>query len=450
MIASARKAAYDVLRRIELHSAHSDDALHSGTVSCLEDRDRNLVTEITYGALRWQGWLDYVLGRAISRSWDTVDPEIRILLRLSLYQMSCMDRIPDHASINDAVELAKCSLKPGAARFVNGVLRKLSRQRPWVAPEFCRDCPMWTRVSMPRWLWERWEARFGTDRACEYALSLNRPPRAAFRLRGKGEPTPSSQPVEPRTLGDGEKESRSFFPMPGMIRSELVPEAYLVDEGKLLHIYNDQRIQDEASQLIPHLLGTVDGARVWDACAAPGGKSAILVERCGPSGWVISSDRDPDRAHLILDKLSGCGGARSDVLIADAEFPFPFRIRFDAVLADVPCSGLGTLRRNPEIKWRLQEEQLLELGLRERRLLDAVAGAVRTGGMLLYSTCSTEPEENELVVEEFLRSHPEFRLQKPSFPCGIDDWLDLKGMFRSFPSSRLWDGFFAALMVRTA
>lgn len=450
MIAPARKAAYDLLRHIELDSAHSDDMLGSETVSCLEVRDRNLVTEITYGTLRWQGWLDYVLRRAISRSWDTVDPEVRILLRLSLYQMSCMDRIPDHASINDAVELAKHSLKPGAARFVNGVLRKLGRQRPWVAPEFHRDCPMWARASMPRWLWERWEARFGTDRAYEYALSLNRPPRAAFRWCERREQTPPCQPVDPKTMSDGVKGSRFSFSIPGTLRSELVPGAYLVEEGKPLHTNSDRRIQDEASQLIPHLFGTVDGARVWDACAAPGGKSAILLERCGPSGWVISSDRDPNRARRMLDKLSSCGGARSDVLIADAEFPFPFRIRFDAVLADVPCSGLGTLRRNPEIKWRLQEEQLPELGLRERRLLDAVAGAVRTGGMLLYSTCSTEPEENELVVEEFLRSHPEFRLQKPSFPSGIDDRLDLKGMFRSFPSSRLWDGFFAALMVRTA
>jgi len=450
MIAPARRAAYELLRRIELHSAHSDDVLHSETVSCLEDRDRNLVTEITYGALRWQGWLDYVLGSVISRSWDTVDPEIRILLRLSLYQMSHMDRIPDHASINDAVELAKRSFKPGAARFVNGVLRKLSRQRLWVTPQFHRDCPMWNRVSMPRWLWERWETRFGTDRTCEYALSLNRPARAAYRLRGKREQGPSSQPLEPRTPGDEGKESRPLSPMSGVTRSELVPETYLVNEGKFLNLNSEGRFQDEASQLIPHLFGAVEGACVWDACAAPGGKSAILLERCGTSGWVISSDLDPSRARRMLDKLSGLGGARSDVLVADAGSPFPFRTRFDAVLADVPCSGLGTLRRNPEIKWRLQEDQLPELSRRERQLLEAVAEAVRIDGMLLYSTCSTEPEENELVVEEFLRSHPEFRIQQPSFPPGIDDWLDPKGMFRSFPSPRLWDGFFAALMVRTA
>jgi 16S rRNA (cytosine967-C5)-methyltransferase len=449
MIAPARKVAHGILRLIELRGAHSDEALHSESVSCLENRDRNLVMELTYGVLRWQGWLDYVLGKAISRSWDTVDPEVRTLLRLGLYQMSCMDRIPDHALINDTVELAKHSCRPGAGRFVNGVLRKLSRQRPWVAPEFHRDCPIWARISMPRWLWERWEARFGTDRACEYALSLNQAPRAAFRLREKVE-GPGNQPAEARTVSDEGREYRSHPPMPGVIRSELVPEAYLVEEGRLRYVSNGQWVQDEASQLIPHLFGPVEGACVWDACAAPGGKSAILLERCGPSGWVISSDLDPHRARRMRAKLTGCGGARSDVLIADAESPFPFRIFFDAVLADVPCSGLGTLRRNPEIKWRLQEEQLFEFGLRARRLLGAVAGAVRIGGRVLYSTCSTEPEENELVVGEFLRSHPEFSLQKPLAPSGIDEWLDQKGMFRSFPSTRPWDGFFAALMVRTA
>jgi 16S rRNA (cytosine967-C5)-methyltransferase len=149
-------------------------------------------------------------------------------------------------------------------------------------------------------------------------------------------------------------------------------------------------------------------------------------------------------------KLNRCGVARSDVLIADARFPSPFRILFDAVLADVPCSGLGTLRRNPEIKWRLQEAHLLEFGLKARWLIEAIAGAARIGGKLLYSTCSTEPEENEIVVEEFLCSHPEFRLEKPSAPLKIGDWLDQRGMFRSFPSTRPWDGFFAALMVRTA
>lgn len=427
MIAPARQSAFDLSCRIELQSAHADDVLSSETVSSLEPRDRNLATEITYGTLRWRAWLDYILASAIARPWESVEPKARILLRLSLYQMSRMDRVPDHAVTNDAVELARHHLRAGAARFVNGVLRNLGRQRPWTAPDFHRDCPVWMRVSLPRWLWDRWEARFGVDRTCEYALSLNRPPQTAFRWSGS-------------ILGQD---------LPDVRPSDLVPGAFLVEDTKQRHGAGGRRIQDEASQLIPHLFGPLDGSRVWDACAAPGGKSAILMERCGPSGWVVSSDLDLERARRLLATLAKGTGAPSGVLVADARAELPFRIHFDAALADVPCSGLGTMRRNPEIKWRFQPEWLPEMGRKQGRLLDSIAGAVRKGGLLLYSTCSTEPEENEDVVHGFLHSHPEFSILKPAFPAGIETWLDHEGFFRSFPSARLWDGFFAALMTRT-
>lgn len=427
MIAPARLAAYELLHRIELQQEHTDDALNSEVMGHLEPRDRNLVTEIVYGTLRWRGWLDYILESAIARDWEAVEYNARILLRLSLYQMSRMDRVPDHAVIHNAVELAKMHLHRRGSGFVNGVLRNLGRQRPWLARDFHRDCPTHVRVSLPAWLWVRWEQRFGTDGACEYAVSLNRQPLAAFRLR------------EASKLGQVYPDAQA---------SDLVPGAFLLEEGKRRNDAQSLRFQDEASQLIPHLLGGIDGARVWDACAAPGGKSAILMERCGLSGWLISSDLDPMRTLRMREVLKGCLGSRVDVLVADARAPLPFRESFDAVLADVPCSGLGTLRRNPDIKWRIKPEWLASLGQKQGQLLDAMAGAVRKGGRLLYSTCSTESEENEDVVERFLHSHPEFCLEKPAFPPGVETWLDSEGRFRSYPSARLWDGFFAALMRR--
>lgn len=424
VIAPARETAYDLLCRIELQLAHSDDVLNSAAVSSLEPRDRNLVTQLVYGTLRWQSWLDYILARASARPWTSVHRKARIILRMSLYQMARMDRVPDHAVINDAVELAKRDLRTGAAGFLNGVLRNLGRLRPWERSDFHRDCPIWIRVSLPRWLWRRWEARFGSDRAAEYALSLNQPPRAAFRCcaTGSHEPHPAS---------------------------ELVPGAFLVEQGRSLPSGQSIHAQDEASQLVPYLFGSVTGARVWDACAAPGGKSAVLRDACGPDGWVIASDLDPTRTERARARLTHCGAARCDVLVADARASSPFRILFDAVLADVPCSGLGTLRRNPEIKWRFRPESLADLGRRQILLLDSVAAAVRNGGLLLYSTCSTEPEENEFVVRDFLRSHPGIRLMRPESPSGIEAWLDRDGMFRSYPNARLWDGFFAALMTRS-
>ena len=427
MIGPAREAAYELLCRVEMDLAHSDDVLNSEVVSRLDPRDRNLATEIVYGTLRWRGWLDYILESAVAGSWRSVGPETKILLRMTLYQISRMDRVPDHAAIHDGVELAKRGRKPRAPGFVNGVMRNLARLRPWTAADFHRDSPMWARVSLPRWLWKRWQERFGADRAFEFALSLNRPPRAAFQS-GSELPAAGNSPS-------------------GFVPSELVPGAFLAEEGHS-GLTGVGWFQDEASQLLPYLFGPLEGARIWDACAAPGGKTAILLERCGPRGCVVSSDMDMKRALRMADALQNRAGGRSGIVVADAVVAPPFRVGFDAVLADVPCSGLGTLRRNPEIRWRVKPGQLMEYSKRQGRLLESVSAAVRRGGMLLYSTCSTEPEENEMVVNRFLQAHPEFHIRKPAFPAEIGSWLDARGLFRSYPGGRLWDGFFAALMDR--
>jgi 16S rRNA (cytosine967-C5)-methyltransferase len=427
-VAPARQAAYDLLRRIEREGEHSDDLLHSEAIAELTPRDRDLVTEIVYGTLRWRAWLDYILRGAIAGRWARVGIDCKILLRLSLYQMSRMDRVPDHAITHEAVNLAKEHLKSRAASgFVNAVLRGLGRRRPWTAPDFWRDCPPWIRVSLPRWLWDRWCERYGTDRTCEYALALNRPSRSAMRL---------SEKIAPGVIPQG------------WVPSDLVPNAYIPGSGADPLLPKAHPLMDEASQLIPHLFGPLGGATIWDACAAPGGKTVILRDQGGVSGWVVSSDLRYARARKMKELLPSSGNRRCSLVVADAGFAPPFPACFDAVLADVPCSGLGTLRRNPEIKWRFQPSRLAELSSRQGMILQSVAGAVRKGGRLLYSTCSTEPEENEGIIRDFLRSNPGFALATPDFPHGIERWLDAFGMFRSFPATRVWDGFFAALMVR--
>lgn len=430
MPAPARRVAFDLLCRIELEGLFSDDAVNSPPVARLESRDRHLTTELVMGTLRWQGRLDHVLSKACSRPWKKVDPQLRILLRMSLYQMWQMDRIPDHALVNDAVEMAKRSAGIGAGSLINGILRRLARERPWEQPG-CDDAyAAWDRVSLSKWLWERWAARFGPARAQEYALSLNEIPRTAFRAFG----TPAADPAL------------------DIEASALVPGAQVLRSGRwdacggMIHA---ERIQDEASQLIPHLLGPITGRTIWDACAAPGGKSAILLENAGADGFVLSSDLSRPRASRIARTLSGTRGARSGIAIVDAAKLPPFRIQFDAVLADVPCSGLGTLRRNPEIKWRMKPDQPASFRPAQESILASVSSAVKPGGLLLYSTCSTEPEENEDVVSSFLEHNPEFRLVRPSHPAGVEAFLDGSGYLRTFPSTHLWDGFFAALLVRT-
>jgi len=396
MIASARRICFQLLCRIEFQSAFSDAILYSPTVTRLDQRDRNLVTEIFYGTLRWQGWLDHVLAPLCSRPWEEVDDKVKILLRMSLYQMAKMDRVPPHAVIHNAVELAKREQK-GSGNFVNGVLRRLNRWRPWIQKMYLQKLPLWVQVSLPEWLWNRWSSRYGIGTAREYALSLNSPPQTS--------------------------------------EEELVAG-------------NESWIMDESSRVIPYLFGSVEGKRIWDACAAPGGKSAILHRNCGPAGMVVSSDLRVHRARRMMQNLRDVIGEEPAVLVLDATRPSPFCRPFDSVLADVPCSGLGTLRQNPEIKWRFNPAKLTELQGIQLEILGSVAREVRVGGSLLYSTCSTEPEENEQVIEEYLRSHPEFSLVRPSHPAGIGSFLDDRGIFRSYPALRSWDGFFAALMLR--
>jgi 16S rRNA (cytosine967-C5)-methyltransferase len=235
--------------------------------------------------------------------------------------------------------------------------------------------------------------------------------------------------------------------------SDLVPGAYTVPGGETEGSYLQTlsgRIQDEASQLIPHLLGNILGWKIWDVCAAPGGKSAILREKCGGSGMVVSTDSSLSRAKKILSVVPGTTDSGAAVAVADARYSPPFLKSFDAVLADVPCSGLGTLRRNPDIKWRFKPERLLILQQLQQSILNSVSTLVRPGGFLLYSTCSVEPEENENVVCAFLAGNPEFALIRPEHPPGVEALLDERGFLRTYPGTRLWDGFFAALMERAS
>ncbi len=424
MISPARKFSYQLLSQIETRQVFSDDALNSEKMNMLDVRDRHFTTQVVYGTLRWQALLDYLLAKASSMPWQEVEPGARILLRMSLFQMWQMDRVPDHALVNDAVELAKRELGKGIERFVNGILRHLGRTRLWTNSEIMNAAPAWMRASLPQWLWDRWSARFGESAAAEFALSLNRVPQPAFRIDNG-----NAKPLRIES-----------------VHSDLVPGAAIRTAGGDDR-ERDLQYQDEASQLIPYLLGSISGLRIWDACAAPGGKTAILNSLCGERGIVVASDLRHERV-LRMAGLIKRQQQKPEMLVADASKPAPFRSCFDAVVADVPCSGLGTLRRNPEIKWHFVPNYFAPLQQTQIRILESVSGAVKVGGLLLYSTCSTEPEENENVIESFLRAHPDFSLELPSSPPGVGKCTGRDKMVRTFPSARLWDGFFAALLQR--
>ena len=425
MISPARIIAFSLIERIEERRLNSDDAVNDPEMERLDPRDRHLAAEIIYGVLRLRAALDWMLAERSSRAWKEIAPKAKIILRMSLYQLWKLDRIPDHALVNDAVEMTKRELGTGVSRYINGILRGFTRQRP--QDGMFDKAPEYAQVSLPPWLWARWRKRFGRRIAKEYALSLLSHPRAAFRI-GCGASCPSINTL---------------------IQSNIVPGAFFAGGGECGEGLPAQAyFQDEASQLIPWLAGPLKPrVSVWDACGAPGGKSAVFASMPCEGMFLVSSDGNPKRVEHLRNVLRE-SGAPALVLAADARFSPPFRFMFDLVCADVPCSGLGTLRRNPEIKWRIRPEDFKGLAETQSRILAGVSTHVRPGGLLLYSTCSTEPEENERVIENFLETHTDFRLQAPESPVGIERWTGSDMMARTFPSRRLWDGFFAALLAR--
>ena len=432
MFSPARNLAFRLLERIEKRRINSDAAVNDPEMERFDARDRHLAAEIIYGVLRRRGTLDWLLAERSSHPWKEIAPKAKIILRMSLYQLWMMDRIPDYALVNDAVELAKRELGPGVSRYVNGLLRGLTRLRPWAEKDWLDKAPEYAQISLPPWLWERWRKRFGRAAAKEFALSLLSPPRAAFRF-GANVQVPELKIAEADSLE----------------QSDMVPGAFFAaDEDRANGLPQGVYFQDEASQLIPWLAGPLStGIKVWDACAAPGGKSAVFAGMPCEGMFLVSSDMNPRRIERLRGVLRGIA-AEPLVLAADARIPPPFCSGFDLVCADVPCSGLGTLRRYPEIKWRIRPEDFKGLRETQSQILAGVSAAVRPGGCILYSTCSTEPEENERVVENFLLTHPDFRLKAPVQPAGIERWTGSDLMVRTFPSPRLWDGFFAALLVR--
>ena len=438
MITKSRDLAFRLFERIEARRINSDDAVNDPEMDRLDVRDRHLVAEIIYGVLRRRATLDWMLAERSSRPWKEIAPKTKTILRMSLYQLWLLDRIPDHASVNDAVELAKRELGPGVSRYINGILRNLARLRPWNEKGLLDKAPEHVQFSLPSWIWTRWRKRFGRAAASEYALSLLSPPRAAFHTARGGIQRPGS------TVPDAGS--------PLQEQSDIVPGAFFPNSSLLTpnsSLPKGAYFQDEASQLIPWLAGPpAPGIKIWDACAAPGGKSAIFAGMSSEGMFLVSSDGSPKRAERLRSMLCEISAA-PPVLAADARRPHPFRSGFDLVCADVPCSGLGTLRRNPEIKWRIRPEDFNGLRETQIQILTSVSTAVRPGGRLLYSTCSTEPEENENVINDFLETHSDFRLAAPEHPAGIERWTGSDLMVRTFPARRLWDGFFAALLIRS-
>lgn len=437
-----RRAAFRVLEAVRA-GRPLDAALDEG-VKRLSEINRRLAHELTAGVLRRQGALDTQLRPLATRGWEKVAEPLRTVLRLGAYQLTELDRVPAHAAVSTSVELARDVGGARAAGFVNAVLRQLVRARaagiaaapragakPAAKPG--REArALAERHSHPVWLVQRWLTRFGaaeTERLLEWNNS--RPRLVVQPARWSHDElvqafTAAGLATEPAPFGAG-------VAVPRGRPDRLAGYA----EGGFV-------VQDPAQALVAWYADLPPGALVYDACAAPGGKTIGLARSGGVR--VLAADASKERVRRLRENLERAGSGRELAVAADARHP-PVRA-VDAALLDAPCLGTGTFARHPDARLRVTPEALAELAERQRELLESIAAVVRPGGLLVYATCSLEPEENELQVEQFLSRHPEFtREPADGFPPGL---LTEKGDLMTLPQRNRMDGAFAARLRRAA
>jgi 16S rRNA (cytosine967-C5)-methyltransferase len=455
-VSAARKIAYDALLRIEAQGAYASDVLHSELNAEVKPADAALATEITMGVLRWRRSLDNLLQPLLKKPPDRLDLPVAISLRMGIYQLRFLQRVPARAAVNESVELVKRARKASAAPLVNAVLRRAARDADVPAEKLQpKNLSLADRMgivhSHPTWMVERWLARFGEERTIGLLEANNRAPRLSVALHD----------------ADRRDEIIEVLRKSGLrVESgELLKSAIAVSGGSPVRTTAFQSgaisIQDEASQAIPLLLGVCSGDRVLDLCAAPGGKTAMMVRAAGQQGIVIAADLHGHRLAAMRSQFQRLKIGSVNFVELDATRELPFRGAFQRILVDAPCSGTGTLSRHPEIRWRLHPEQLEEFHRLQVAILVNAIELLAPGGRLVYSTCSLEPEENEDVVAEALQksaaqgirrvsSDSAAETMKPHLISNIDpsELFDADSQFRIVPGQHATDGFFAAILEK--
>lgn len=445
---SPRVICLDILNRAGGANAHPDRLLTDSfkRYRHFTPLDRAFLTELTYGVIRWRGKLDWAIRHFSKIPFEKIEPGILNILRLGLYQILYLSRTPFSAAVNESVELAKRVRGRGGAGFVNAVLRSSIRKKDeMLYPERDRDPALHVSVvqSHPLWLVQRWVKELGveeTDRICKHNNQI----------------TPLTLRTNTLKINRGdlldklrEKElipSVSDFSEEGILLRDPPPTSELPFLREGLYI-----LQDEASQLITAVMGPKPGERILDACAAPGGKATHMAQTMENRGEIYALDVSKEKLDLI-EEMSQRLGIKIVKTIkgnAAASLPILGGLLFDRVLADVPCSGFGTLRKNPDLKWKRGEEDIRRMGELQLSILGNVSSYVREGGVLVYSTCTVFSEENEEVAEKFLKEHPEFQLEpmEKVLPEKLLPFVQ-KGFFKTFPPENRTDGFFAARWVK--
>lgn len=440
-VAPARRSAFEILRRVETESAYAS-VLLAALESKMREDDRALCHELVLGVLRRKLWLDTAIEHFGERKVEKLDLPVRLALELGLYQLRFLTRIPASAAVNESVNFVRASRVKSAAGFVNAVLRRATREPEYDPIAAITDLieKLSIETSHPRWLLTRWVEAFGFEEAAELARANNEVAPTAFRLTAKALLNKASAERVFQTIQDA---GAHFIP------SQVAPDSWRLTGAASVarNLAEDGLIylQDEASQLLAYLLNAQPNQRVLDVTAAPGSKATHLAA-LAPSATIFAGDVHPHRVETMR-QLAAKQEAHIHALVHDATRPLPFPDQsFDRVLLDAPCSGTGTLRRNPEIRYRLRPEDINELAGQQREMLARAATVVRTGGRLLYSTCSVEPEENEQVIDHFASANPDFKRVHLSTP--FSSFSLQPSSLRFWPHREGCDGFFIAALER--
>jgi 16S rRNA (cytosine967-C5)-methyltransferase len=454
-ISPARKIAYQISLRLESGRDFAVELLQSPHVSALKDADRRLATELVMGVVRWRGELDFQVERFSGKRVKEFDPEVLTILRMGAYQIRFLERVPKRAVVDDAVELTKAARKRSAAGLVNAVLRKFEPPKERVLGHGFEHLSAENRESVrrafPGWLLKRWKGiaaaarEPGAEGALRLAYTSLETPCTTLRVVCAGD---DGQGASRELEAEGVATSPcQYAGARGLkVESGLVQNTRAYREGRVV-------IQDEASQLVAELVAPEAGQRVLDLCAAPGMKAGQIAQLLA-AGTLVACDRSAARLRTLAKLLPQWvpEAVCLSMVRLDAARELPFGAKFDRILLDAPCSGTGTLARNPEIKWRLAPEDITRLAALQAVMLRNALKALAGGGCLVYATCSLEPEENQRVVEKVLSEERGFRLLTPHelslrHPHLIS-FFDPQGYFRTRPDLHPMDGFNAAVIVQ--
>ncbi|MGB0562239.1 MAG: 16S rRNA (cytosine(967)-C(5))-methyltransferase [Spirulinaceae cyanobacterium] len=443
MPTSARWLAYQALWQISRKNAYTDVAidrvLPAHASSEFQTRDRAFVTELVYGIVRRQRTLDTLIEQLGKRPAAQQPPKLRLVLQLGLYQLRYLDQIPDSAAVNTSVELAKQLKLQRLAGVVNGVLRQYLRQAQNNQEILQLPSEPVTRLgiqySFPDWLVAQWLQDYGPAATAQLCAGFNQPAPLDLRINPL-QTTRSQLQAELETAG---VRSQPLAAAPQALRLLNSPGAIPQLPGFQAGHWT---VQDSSAQLVSHLLDPQPGETVIDACAAPGGKTTHLAELMQNQGQIIAGDRNRQRLQKVRENAKRLGLTIIQTHLGDSSQFVPEQTGADRVLLDVPCSGLGTLHRHPDIRWRQTPETITDLTQLQSQLLQQGSTWLKPGGRLVYATCTLSPPENEHVIQQFLAQHPDWQIWRPPAESFLQPFVQHEGWLKVLPHEHNMDGFF--------